>query len=327
MDAVVTYCNTGSREWQEAYANTLEAVERRGKAHPRDSYSKNRFLSIFDEVVYCVKGIREFAPWVRQIFLVTNAVPTNAVISQLEPERSPPLSIVLHADIFGDSSHLPTFNSNAIENNLHRVPGISDIFLNFNDDVILTSPVSPGDFVALGRTLLHTNSNLSFEGSEKRGECAYCTMWRNVNRLLDRRFGYQRRTVLDHIPLVARRSTMATLWERYRTELEKTSASKFRGFDDINLICALAPYTELYIGLAEVAPRNFISSVTLYTASVASDLQKHTRTVLARRPQILCIQSSHVVEEEQSRDLKAEIIQDLLSRLFPQLTSPNRPTV
>jgi UDP-N-acetylglucosamine-lysosomal-enzyme len=44
-------------------------------------------------------------------------------------------------DIFVNKSHLPVFSSPSIESHLHRIPGLSDKFVYFNDDVMLGSDV------------------------------------------------------------------------------------------------------------------------------------------------------------------------------------------
>ena len=59
------------------------------------------------------------------------------------------MQIITHDQIFKDKSQLPTFSSSAIELNLHRIPGISDYFIYFNDDVFLGQPVYPYDFYTL----------------------------------------------------------------------------------------------------------------------------------------------------------------------------------
>ena len=38
---------------------------------------------------------------------------------------------------------LPTFNSCAIELHLHRIKGLSEQFVYFNDDMVLNAPVTP----------------------------------------------------------------------------------------------------------------------------------------------------------------------------------------
>ena len=52
----------------------------------------------------------------------------------------------LFQELFPNKSDLPTFSSPAIESHLHRIPGLSDKFLYFNDDVMFGSEVWPDDF-------------------------------------------------------------------------------------------------------------------------------------------------------------------------------------
>ncbi|KAG3200111.1 hypothetical protein PC128_g4852 [Phytophthora cactorum] len=107
-----------------------------------DSNSDNRFRDN-EELRYSLRSLEKYAPWVRHIYVVTD----GQIPSWLDIE-SPKLSIVKHSDIFANKSHLPVFSSPAIEWNLDNIPGLSDMFLYFNDDVFLGSPIRPEDFVS-----------------------------------------------------------------------------------------------------------------------------------------------------------------------------------
>ena len=57
------------------------------------------------------------------------------------------VKIVDHTEIFGDNKPLlPVFNSRSIETKIHRIPGLAEHFIYFNDDMILLRPVSKSDF-------------------------------------------------------------------------------------------------------------------------------------------------------------------------------------
>ena len=94
-----------------------------------------------DELKFSLRSIEKFAPWVRRIHIVTN----GQVPSWLNL-KNPRIQIVSHRDIFQNQSHLPTFSSPAIECHLHRIPGLSDKFVYFNDDVLFFKPTSPDVF-------------------------------------------------------------------------------------------------------------------------------------------------------------------------------------
>ncbi|MBR5103555.1 MAG: Stealth CR1 domain-containing protein [Bacteroidales bacterium] len=97
------------------------------------------------EIFYCIASILRFAPWVNKIFIVTdNQNPhVEEFLHRNFPDNRIPIEIVDHKVIFqGYEQYLPTFNSLAICTMLWRIPGLSDRFLYFNDDVFLTAPAT-----------------------------------------------------------------------------------------------------------------------------------------------------------------------------------------
>ncbi len=90
--------------------------------------------------------MERFAPWVRNIYVVTNGqIPYWLDLSH------PRLKVITHEMIFSNRTHLPTFSSPAIETHLHRIPGLSKKFLYLNDDVLFGSEVFPDDFFTSGK--------------------------------------------------------------------------------------------------------------------------------------------------------------------------------
>eukprot|EP00727_Mastigamoeba_balamuthi_P002975 m51a1_g12675 hypothetical protein (248) ;mRNA; f:895-2338 len=83
---------------------------------------------------FSLRSLQQNAPWYGQVPEWLNASS---------------VSVVPHAAIFpGDlSAGLPTENSNAIEANLHRIPGLSQCFLYLNDDVLLWDSLARSFFV------------------------------------------------------------------------------------------------------------------------------------------------------------------------------------
>jgi Stealth protein CR2, conserved region 2/Stealth protein CR1, conserved region 1 len=147
-----------------------------GDAEPeRDAHCGRRF-SDNDEIRFCLRSIRNYAPWVRTIWLVTdNQVP--AAIDRGRAERDN-IRIVDHREIFrGYQQLLPTFNSLAIESMLWRIEGLADRFMYFNDDMMLVGPVEPTDFFSHdGKVILRgrwsnwkerPDKGNSFHGSNK----------------------------------------------------------------------------------------------------------------------------------------------------------------
>lgn len=94
---------------------------------------------------YWFRGVEKFAPWVNKVYFVTYGhLPLWLNLD------NPKLRIVKHSDFMPFNS-LPTFNSNALELNLHRIVGLENQFVLFNDDVFLIDKVEPSQFFDNGR--------------------------------------------------------------------------------------------------------------------------------------------------------------------------------
>ena len=113
-----------------------------------DVAGATRFANI-GEIFWCVASINRFAPWVNRIFIVTDGQDPEleGFLDEHFPEGHVPVGIVDHSVIFREyGSYLPVFNSNAIETMIWRIPGLSEHFILFNDDFLLTAPAAPEDF-------------------------------------------------------------------------------------------------------------------------------------------------------------------------------------
>lgn len=89
---------------------------------------------------YWFRGVERFAPWVRYVYFVT-----DGQRPQWLKKDHPKLKLVNHHD-FIPKQYLPTFSSHPIELNLHRIEGLSEQFVYFNDDMFLTRPIDSSIF-------------------------------------------------------------------------------------------------------------------------------------------------------------------------------------
>lgn len=105
-----------------------------------EANSEIRYRSDNDLLRYWFRAVEKFAPWVNKVFFVTCGQKPEWL-----NENHPKLVLINHEDYI-PSEYLPTFNSDTIELNLHRIPALSDKFVLFNDDFFLLRPVSPEYF-------------------------------------------------------------------------------------------------------------------------------------------------------------------------------------
>ena len=98
----------------------------------------------WDTLRYWFRAVEKYAPWVNQVYFVT----CGHVPKWLNMD-APKLHFVRHQDYIPEQ-YLPTFSSHPIELNLHRIEGLSEHFVYFNDDFYLTAPVQETDFFVNG---------------------------------------------------------------------------------------------------------------------------------------------------------------------------------
>lgn len=131
IDFVIAWVDGADPAWQVQRSRFAPSSVDAGGAH---RYRDHGLLR------YWFRAVEQFAPWVRKIHFVTwGHVPDFLDVN------SPKLRIVRHEE-FIPAQYLPTFSSHTIEANLHRIPGLSEHFVYFNDDMFLLRPVSPEDF-------------------------------------------------------------------------------------------------------------------------------------------------------------------------------------
>ncbi len=127
IDFVVTWVDGNDPEWRAEKNKYLGVQGDQSDVRYRD----------WDILKYWFRGVEKFAPWVRKIHFVT-----CGHLPEWLDVTNPKLHIVKHTD-FIPEKYLPTFNSHTIELNMHRIEGLAENFVYFNDDMFLTKETSP----------------------------------------------------------------------------------------------------------------------------------------------------------------------------------------
>ncbi len=136
IDFVITWVDGNDPVWQQEKA----------KYSPRrEADVRTERYRDWELLKYWFRGVEQFAPWVRRIHFVT----CGHYPDWLNTEHKK-LHLVKHRDYIPER-FLPTFNSNVIEMYLHRIKGLSEQFVYFNDDMFVTGPVKPRDFFRGGK--------------------------------------------------------------------------------------------------------------------------------------------------------------------------------
>lgn len=136
MDVVITYVNGLDPEWQKEY-----------ERYTNIPILEKRFRD-WGTLPYLFRGIAENMPFVRKVHLVVSG--ESQVPEWVNREE---VNVVLHKDIIPEE-FLPTFNCNPIEMCLHRIEGLDEEFLYFNDDMFPMLPCKATDFFRNGKGVI-----------------------------------------------------------------------------------------------------------------------------------------------------------------------------
>lgn len=129
IDIVVSWVDMDDPAWKADFAKYKGVVD-----NSTNHLSEARFRD-YGLLRYWFRGVEKFAPWVRRIHFVTCGQKPEWLDTS-----NPRLHLVDHKDYIPER-YLPLFNSSLIELYLHKIPGISERFIYFNDDVYMISPV------------------------------------------------------------------------------------------------------------------------------------------------------------------------------------------
>ncbi|AZP05753.1 Stealth CR1 domain-containing protein [Jeotgalibaca ciconiae] len=199
--------------------------------------------------------VEVFAPWVNQVYLLTD----NQVLDFVS--KYPQVKVVDHTE-FIPVEYLPTFNSHAIELNAHRIEGLSEQFVLFNDDMFIIKPVQPTDFFVDGKPkdsyaaniingvgkqnlinyILLNNMTVINEHFDKKTQLKkYFKKWFNLQNgpfllktLLLTPWPHFTGFVEPHIANSYLKSTFREVWEKEFDMLDSSCRNKFRHQNDVN---------------------------------------------------------------------------------------------
>lgn len=248
IDIVYTWVDGADPAWQQRRLAAMDEGRRAAELHWLAD-NPSRYAS-HDELRHSLRSVELYADWVRHIFLVTE----GHVPDWLRLDH-PKLTVVTHAEIFADPAHLPTFNSHAIESQLHRIDGLSEHFLYLNDDVFFTAPVRPEQFVlANGLAVFHPSSLKIGLGPSVPGDTPVVRAGKNNRALLEQRFAVSPSQRIKHVAHSLRRSVLADLEREFPDQVAATAASRFRSGDDLSIASSLAHYYGFVTGRAVPGP-------------------------------------------------------------------------
>ena len=144
IDFVIIWVDGGDPEWRKKKAK----YEINKKGDDRDIRYRDWGI-----LKYWFRCVEKNAPWVNKIYFVSDSQKPEWL-----NEKHPKIKIIDHKD-FIPKEYLPTFSSHTIELNIHRIPGLSENFVYFNDDMFIVNKVKPNTFFKHGKPVEMANLN------------------------------------------------------------------------------------------------------------------------------------------------------------------------
>lgn len=208
----------------------------------------------WDNLQYLFRGIETFLPFIRKVHFVTWGHLPPWMNTECEK-----LHIVNHRDYI-PAEYLPTFNSNTIELNFHRIDGLAEQFICANDDMFFLQPLTPDFFFRDGMPVdacveeAHQFFSGSIDhiiGNNLAAINRHFPKKETVRRLRRQWYSPKLKKGLlknlymspfacftgfhnPHIPFAYCKSTFETVWKAESNALDGTCRHRTRSVEDVN---------------------------------------------------------------------------------------------
>lgn len=324
IDFVILWVDDTDLKWQE---------ERRKYLMKEDIFNNKNDARYRDWGIlkFWFRSVEQYAPWVRKIHFVT----CGHYPDWLNLEH-PKLHLVKHKE-FIPHEYLPTFSSHPIELNLHRIDGLEDKFVYFNDDMYVVAPVKPMDFFkdGLPRDIGIRNFPMLYDiGFINMNDIDIINrefyFWRQFKKHLwkwmNYRYGFHclrnlmflpygdfTGAVNTHVANAYTKTTFNEVWDKYYKQLDETCHHHFRSKLDINQW--VFKYWQLVSG--NFAPQRMSFGKYFFV----NDVEGIRKMLFQNKTKLICVNDNESISD--IRELKEQIV-GIFQEVFPQKSSYER---
>lgn len=329
IDFVITWVDGSDKQWRNEKA--LYHPES-GTDNDSERYRDWELLK------YWFRGVEKFAPWVRKIHFIT----WGHLPEWLNTEH-PKLHIVNHKDYI-PMEYLPIFNSNVLEIYMHKIEGLSENFVYFNDDFFLINKTEedyffkggkPRDMLAFQPVVANPNnpvmSHLYMNNSLVL--CKYFNKRENVKahpgnyfkigypplyffyNLLELAFPLYTGFYTVHGPSAFCKSTFEEIWSKEEEALKSMSFNRFRSNTD------LTPYLfrEWQKLSGNFVPTNVMKDFGYF--NISTENNKLLQTIQKQSKKVICINDAKIGDEF---DRVKHELQNAFMQILPEVSSFER---
>ncbi len=324
IDFVILWVDGNDLEWRKEKAK----YENNATSDDRDIRYRD-----WDNLQFWFRGVEKFAPWVNKIHFVT-----YGHLPKWLNKNNKKLNIVNHKDFMPQGS-LPVFNSNALEVNLHRIKGLAENFVYFNDDFFLINKVKEEDFFikgipcdsaimspiiqenknGIGNTLTNNVAIINEFFNKKEQISKKITNWFNIkygienikNLLLLPWHDFTGFYEL-HIANSYLKKTYEEVWEKNKKELTATTFDKFRNPRvDVNQWI----FRDWQIASNNIVPRSIKFG---HHFNLEESFDEAIKAIINQKYKIICLNDSNNINNFEE---KKEKVSQAFNRILPKKSS------
>jgi len=322
IDFVLLWVDGNDPLWKQEFSQYVSTEE--------GDKSINRFRD-WDNLQYMFRSFEKSTPWVRKIHFVT-----WGHVPEWLNTNHPKLNIVHHSD-FLKKEYLPVFNANAIECNIHRITGLAEHFVFFNDDTFVLHPIKresffisglPCDLFALNVISTDITAHMKINNikvlskyfDKRKVLLKHFRKWFRLENGIELiksvlLLPWPQFTGLfrQHLPQPFRKATFEKLWSIEEQVLQCTSRSRLRKNSDVNQY--LFKWWQILEG--SFHPRSFRNSKAVFICT-NEDAQYAAKLIKNNSLEMICL-NDHLSDNTFAQS--KEVIKEAFRSRFPQKSS------
>ncbi len=142
IDAVISWVDGDDPQYQEKLQKFCQA----NNFNHKKVIEPTRVKQV-NEIFYCLSCLNRNAPWLRNIYLITNQQIPTALKNIKDTNLTKKIHIIDQNELLkAQNITTPIFNSLSVEWLIWNIPNLSTNFIYLNDDFFITRPLKPEDF-------------------------------------------------------------------------------------------------------------------------------------------------------------------------------------
>ena len=268
------------------------------------------------ELRYSLRALERFFPAHGHVYIVTDEQTPDWLMSS---ER---LTVVDHRDLI-PAALLPTFDSGNIESYIHRIPGLSERYFYFNDDVFFGAPVKISDwfcadgvYAAWSDEPQVSDEPLRMDATSPENACRFSNLW--LSRLALQAYTQYQHTfrTFAHSPRPMLRSVLYALEQQLPDMFAAVRSTVFRAWDKPTVVSDFVLRWKLQHGRAHMRDYAY-----MHFCSGVPDSQAQLRVLSAYigKLDFFCINDT--TDDALAHDPRLVAVQQTLASLFPEACS------